>query len=339
MAEVILPGLPPAPAAGEEPNLHNHTAYFNEPVLPMEGLENDAYYRAPVQTISTQTFTALCKEFCAQLPRFGGQSGEDVVKFIKRVDQTMQDLRMTSGQVAAALFSVNSPLHDRAGTFVNHARSNKSNTSKYRHATYWCSQEHVPGRGWIPYQPRRPSVDSIAESEESLASEDSVATQNSIASAESIGVQNQDGHVAHVVGVHGEARRQDPRTRHIPRVNSRHAVHRRHRQQHRDQVPDQPMVPPLPHVWPNQCLRHFLHHEFYEKPNRDSIEKIFELAKFQKPKQSVREYIWALKIAYDDYKLARFGKLTEAQQRTMKEDDDYTLTDIIKNNSIKDCLR
>ena len=88
MAELIPPGPPQAPEQ------YNHTAYFTDPVLPMEGLENDAYYRAPVQQISTQTFTALCKEFCAQVPKFGGQSGEDVVKFIKRVDQTMHDLRM-----------------------------------------------------------------------------------------------------------------------------------------------------------------------------------------------------------------------------------------------------
>ena len=330
MAELIPPGPPQAPEQ------YNHTAYFTDPVLPMEGLENDAYYRAPVQQISTQTFTALCKEFCAQVPKFGGQSGEDVVKFIKRVDQTMHDLRMTSGQVAAALWSPNSPLHDRAATFFNHARSNKSETSKYRHATYWCAQEAVPGRGWIPYQARRPSVDSINESEASADSEDSVATAGSIASAASQGVQGQDDHVPHVVGVHGEARRQDQRTRHIPRIHRRHAVHRRHRQQHRDQVPDQPAVPDLPHVWANQCLRHFIYHEFYEKPNRDAIEKKFELSKIQKPRQSVREYIWALKIAHDVYKLARFGKLTVQQQQERREDDDYTLTDIIKNNCIKD---
>ena len=67
-----------------------------------------------------------------------------------------------------------------------------------------------------------------------------------------------------------------------------------------------------------------------------ATEKKFELAKVQKPRTSVREYIWALKIAYDEYKLARFGKLTQEQMQNMREDDDYTLTDIIKNNSIKD---
>ena len=101
-------------------------------------------------------------------------------------------------------------------------------------------------------------------------------------------------------------------------------------------IPDQPAVPPMPHVWHNQCLRHYMYHEFYEKPDRELIEKKFELAKLQKPRQSVREYIWALKIAHDTYKLARFGKLSDQQQQNMKEDDDYTLTSIIKNNSIKD---
>ena len=101
-------------------------------------------------------------------------------------------------------------------------------------------------------------------------------------------------------------------------------------------IPDQPAVPPMPHVWHNQCLRHYMYHEFYEKPDREAIEKKFDLAKLQKPKQSVREYIWALKIAHDAYKFARFGKLSDEQQQNMKEDDDYTLVSIIKNNSIKD---
>ena len=37
--------------ADEDPNLipsdYTHTAYYNQPVIPIEGLERDAYYRAP----------------------------------------------------------------------------------------------------------------------------------------------------------------------------------------------------------------------------------------------------------------------------------------------------
>ena len=124
----------------------------------------------------------------------------------------------------------------------------------------------------------------------------------------------------HVPGVHGlEARRADDRTRRVHRVPQQPAVHRRCHQYHRDPVPDQPAVPPLPHVDANQCLRHYLFYEFYEKLDRQEIEKQFDLAKFQKARQSVREYIWALKIAYEKYKLARFGKLTPNQRQRMKK--------------------
>ena len=70
--------------------------------------------------------------------------------------------------------------------------------------------------------------------------------------------------------------------------------------------------------------------------DRQQIEDQFKTAKCPKPRQSVREYIWTLKIAYDKYKHARFGNLSAAQKQHMKADDDYTLTDIIKNNAIKD---
>ena len=101
-------------------------------------------------------------------------------------------------------------------------------------------------------------------------------------------------------------------------------------------IPDQPAVPPLPQVDPNQCLRHYIYYEFYEKLDRQAIDKLFELSKTQKPRQSVREYIWTLKIAYEKYKLQRFGKLTPQQKLGMKDDDDYTLTDIIKSNAVKE---
>ena len=88
-----------------QPQVYTHTAYYNEPVIPIEGLEVDAYYRAPTYLPTNQSLTAQQKEFCEQLPKFSGLNGEDVLTFIKRVDQTMQDLRLTSGQVASALFS------------------------------------------------------------------------------------------------------------------------------------------------------------------------------------------------------------------------------------------
>ena len=326
----------------DDPNLqpqnYAHTMYYNEPVIPIEGLERDAYYRAPTYLPTTQSLTAQQKEFCEQLPKFSGLNGEDVLTFIKRVDQTMQDLRLTSGQVASALFSKFSPLQGRASTFVNQARSDTADHSEYRHAIYWCAQERVPGRDWIPYQPRRPSVDSIPESVASVDSQDSVATQDSVDTAASVGVP-EDGpnYIAHVQGVHGiENRRQDDRTKRVHRMPHQPAVHRRRHQYHREMIPDQPAVPPLPQVDANQCLRHYLYYEFHEKLDRQAIEKQFELTKTQKPRQSVREYIWTLKIAYEKYKLQRFGKLTPQQKLAMKDDDDYNLTDIIKSNAVKE---
>ena len=170
--------------ADQDPNLdpnldppdYTHTAYYHQPVIPIEGLERDAYYRAPTYQLVSQSYTAQQKELCDQLPKFSGLYGEDVLAFIKRVDQSMQDLRMTSGQVASALFSKLSPLQGRAALFVNQARSDPSDQSEYRHTIYWCAQEMVPGRDWIPYQPRRPSVDSIPESEASVDSTQSVTT-------------------------------------------------------------------------------------------------------------------------------------------------------------------
>ena len=96
----------PGPPGG--PQVWTHTAYYNENPIPIEGLEVDAYYRAPTYQLMSQSLTASQKELCDQLPKFTGNS-EEVTMFIKRVDQAMQDLRMTSGQVASALFSKYSP--------------------------------------------------------------------------------------------------------------------------------------------------------------------------------------------------------------------------------------
>ena len=327
----------PGPPGAGGPHPWTHTAYFNEHPVPIEGLEVDAYYRAPTYQQLSQSLTAQQKELCENLPKFSGNS-EEVTMFIKNVDQKMQDLRMTSGQVASALFSQYSPLHGKAALFVNHCRSDSTDQSQYRHANFWCAQEAIPGRDWQPYQPRRESIDSINESIASVESRASVATQDSINTAASIGdPQVPEGYTPHVVGVHGiENRRLDERTRRVHRLPHEPAVHRRRHQFHRDPIPDQPAIPPLPHVVPNQCLRHYIFHEFHEKMDRQQIEKQFELAKCPKPRQSVREYIWALKIAHEKYKHAKFGTLSPAQKQQMKADDDYTLTTIIKTNAIKD---
>ena len=329
----LVPG-PPGPGG---PQVFTHTAYYNEHPVPIEGLEVDAYYRAPTYQQLSQSLTAQQKELCDNLPKFSGNS-EEVTMFIKRVDQAMQDLRMTSGQVASALFSNYSPLKGKAALFVNHCRSDLTDQSQYRHANFWCAQEAIPGRDWQPYQPRRESIDSINESIASVESRASVATQDSINTAASIGdPQVPENYTPHVVGVHGiENRRLDDRTKRVHHLPHEPAVHRRRHQFHRDPIPDQPAIPPLPHVVPNQCLRHYIFYEFHEKMDRQQIEKQFELAKCPKPRQSVREYIWALKIAHDKYKHAKFGNLSPAQKLHMKADDDYTLTTIIKTNAIKD---
>ena len=178
----LVPG-PPGPGG---PQVFTHTAYYNEHPVPIEGLEVDAYYRAPTYQQLSQSLTAQQKELCDNLPKFSGNS-EEVTMFIKRVDQAMQDLRMTSGQVASALFSNYSPLKGKAALFVNHCRSDLTDQSQYRHANYWCAQEAIPGRDWQPYQPRRDSIDSINESIASVESRASVATQDSINTAASIG--------------------------------------------------------------------------------------------------------------------------------------------------------
>ena len=117
-----------------------HTMYYNQPVIPIEGLERDAYYRAPSYQLVNQSYTAQQKELCDQLPKFSGFYGEDVLAFIKRVDQSMQDLRMTSGQVASALFSKHSPLTGRASTFVNNTRTDTERHQIERRNVYWFTK-------------------------------------------------------------------------------------------------------------------------------------------------------------------------------------------------------
>ena len=48
----------------------------------------------PPPQLTNQSFTAQQKEFCEQWPKFSGVIGEDVLTFIKRVNQAMQNLRL-----------------------------------------------------------------------------------------------------------------------------------------------------------------------------------------------------------------------------------------------------
>ena len=53
-----------------------HTAYYTNIPIPIEGLEVDAYYRAPTYQQLSQSLTAQQKELCDQLPKFSGHSDE-----------------------------------------------------------------------------------------------------------------------------------------------------------------------------------------------------------------------------------------------------------------------
>ena len=60
----LVPG-PPGPGG---PQVFTHTAYYNEHPVPIEGLEVDAYYRAPTYQQLSQSLTAQQKELCDNLP-------------------------------------------------------------------------------------------------------------------------------------------------------------------------------------------------------------------------------------------------------------------------------
>ena len=303
--------------------------FYDLPVMRIQGQEEGVNYQPHPRRMTTQSFAAKVTEICNQLPKFGGKEGESVEKFIKNVDACMTNMHISSKEAAAALFSHISPLHGRAATFVNFARTDPK---LYPHAEYWCAQDEQERVDAVPYQKRRDSVATIASSHPSEKSEESRDTQPSIATVES----DQAAGTHKVNGAHNAngTIRTDPRTKSIHNQHSKPAQHKRKGQRGRDEIPAQPAMPAQPRVDEKQCLRHYLLGEFYVKANRDEALKKFEAAKLQPPRMSVREYIWRLKMAHDDYRKARWGHQAEARQEKYKEEDEETLTTIIKLNTI-----
>ena len=303
------------------------TAYHDKPVIPLYGVPRD--YMPKGKREDWSTYSQSNKDFNQLLPRFGGKDDDNVGNFIKAVDQAMANMGLSSKGVATALRSINSTIHDRAATFLN---LTLKNPRKYPRADHWCQQRFQPGRAWIPYiagQEEQVAIDESVSTIDSLA--ESIETQPSIASV----AENVEG--GPIAGVHGlEARRADPRTQrrhHHPRQEGVH------RQPHIPRIlerPDQPFIPQLEEVVPNQCLRHYIYHEFYQTANRDAAHKKLEAARFQQSRMSVREYIWNLSLAYENYKEARWGVIDDAKREADRDNDEDYLTNIIKNHSIQE---
>ena len=272
--------------------------YQRLPPMKMEGEDDEVNYRPHPKMRTNQSFGARILELCNSLPRFGGREGEPVEKFIKTVDACMMNMHMTSHEAALALFSPASPLYDRAASFANFARCEES----YPNAQFWCAQDHTPRKAFVAYQPRRSSLSAITHSsasEPSASSRDATGDSiDDVASDPAAGTHRKPG-------VHGVAKRTDPRTMRRHRKRRKARVSRRPKQKGRDEALEQPAIPEEPEVQRNQCLRHYLYAEFFQKANRDEALKKFEAAKVQNQRTSVREYIWRLKMAHEDYKKAR----------------------------------
>ena len=297
--------------------------YQQEEPIPLYGVPQ--HYLAQGEERKEHTFTAYVKELNSLLPKFGGLEHENVDKFIMCVDQGMVNCKMTSKQVMTALRSANSPIYDRAIQFLNLTLNNP----KYPHSDHWCEQRFRPGRAWIPWRPAveeqaaEPSIPELESLPDSIATGDSIVTIPPPAPNA-------------VLGVHGDARHNDPRTM------RQHARHHQDHVPHQDHIPYQPEIPDqtpiaqFDEILPKQCFRHYLYHEFKRETNIATATKALAAAQHQTRSMTVREFIWKLQLAHREYKKARWGfRAVEMTERNREADED-SMCNAIQNNTVNE---